>query len=92
MDARYYVTLKKFIKTGDKAVVYTHGGNFVAVVEFVGNHYFSEEDLGWTKGKHKFLFPYMINFRIIHKSKNAPQYHIQLRKLNTKPNGIDLIS
>ena len=36
MDARYFVTLEKFLKVGDKAVVYTHGGKFVAIVEFVG--------------------------------------------------------
>lgn len=73
MDARYYITLKKFLRSGDKAVVYTHGGNFVAIVEFVGKHYFSEEDLGWTKRKSRFLFPYRINFRMAHECK-APRH------------------
>jgi predicted RNA-binding protein len=35
MDAQYYVTLHKFLKEGDQAIVYTHGGNFVAIVEFI---------------------------------------------------------
>ena len=30
LDYRYYITLKKFLKKGDKAVVYSHGGDFVA--------------------------------------------------------------
>ena len=94
MDARYYVTLEKFLKSGDKAVVYNHGGNFVAVVEFVGNHYFSEEDLGWTKGKRRFLFPYRINLRIIRESKNPPHISYSTEETENKaewsrPNFID---
>ena len=57
MDWRYFVTLERFLKPGDKAVVYMHGGRFPAVIEFTGNHFYSEEDLGWTKGRSKYLFP-----------------------------------
>ena len=94
MDARYYVTLKKFLKSDDKAIVYTHGGKFVAVVEFAGKCYFSEEDIGWTKGKRRFLFPYRINFRIIHESKNPPQISFSTEETEnkakwSKPNFID---
>ena len=94
MDARYYVTLQKFLRSGDKAVVYTHGGKFVAVVQFSGEHYFSEEDLGWTKGKRRFLFPYRINSRIIHESKNPPQISFSTEEIENKakwsrPNFID---
>ncbi|MCW3986538.1 MAG: EVE domain-containing protein [Candidatus Bathyarchaeota archaeon] len=94
MDARYYVTLKKFLESGDKAVVYTHGGKFVAVAEFVGKHYFSEEDIGWTKGKRRFLFPYRINLRIIHESKNPPRISFSTKEIEDKakwikPNFID---
>ena len=39
MDERYYVTIKKFLKPGDKAVVYNHGGKFVAVVIFVSEYF-----------------------------------------------------
>ncbi len=60
MDARYYVTLKKYLKSGDKAIVYNHGGIFVAVVEFIGKYFFSDEDIGWTKDENKFLCPYRI--------------------------------
>ena len=96
MDARYYLTLKKFLKSGDKAVVYTHGGKFVAVVEFVGKYYFSEEDLGWAKGKRKFLFPYRINLRIIHESKSPPHILFSTEEVENKakwsrPNFIDEI-
>ncbi|MEM5785222.1 MAG: EVE domain-containing protein [Candidatus Aenigmatarchaeota archaeon] len=70
MDGRYYVTLKKFLKSGDQAVVYTHGGKFVAVIEFVGEFFYEEKEIGWTKGKNKFLFPYRIKFNIIHEANN----------------------
>ena len=72
MDARYFVTLERFLKSGDKAVVYTHGGKFVAAVEFVGEYFYSEDDIGWKKGKNSFLFPYRIKFRLIYESKNPP--------------------
>lgn len=39
MDARCVVTLEKYLKAGDKAVVYTHEGKFVAEVEFVGKYF-----------------------------------------------------
>jgi len=35
MDARYYETMEKFLRAGDKAVAYTHGGNLTAVIEFM---------------------------------------------------------
>jgi len=70
MDARYYVTLEKFLRAGDKAVAYTHGGNFRAIIEFVERYFYSGEDLGWTKGGKPFLFPYRIRFKIIHESTN----------------------
>jgi len=73
MDARYYVTMEKFLRAGDKAIVYTHGGKFRAIVEFMGRYFYSEDDLGWTKRKNKFLFPYRIRFRIIHESVNPVQ-------------------
>jgi len=73
MDARYYVTLKKFLKEGDQAIVYIHGGKFVAVIEFVGNWFYEEKDIGWTKGKRKFLFPYRIKFKILHEARNPPK-------------------
>ena len=73
MDARYYVTLEKFLKEGDQAVVYIHGGKFVAVVEFVGNCFYEESDIGWTKGEGKFLFPYRIKFKILYRAEKPPK-------------------
>jgi hypothetical protein len=94
MDARYFVILEKFLKDGDKAVVYTHGGRFVAVVEFVDKYFYNEEDIGWTKGKRKFLFPYRIKFRIIHENKNPPAISFSTEEAGhrakwNKPNFID---
>ncbi len=97
MDARYFVTLEKFLRAEDKAIVYTHGGKFVAVVEFVGKYFYSEEDLGWTKGKSKFLFPYRIRFKITHESSNPPRISFSTEEIGNKaecvsPNLIDRIT
>ena len=84
MDARYFETFEKFLKSGDKAVVYTHGGKFVAVVEFIGDYFHSEEDLGWKKGSKKFLFPYRIKFKIIHESNSPPKIKFTTEEVGTK--------
>ena len=65
MDARYYITLRDFVKEGDQAVVYVHGGKFVAIIQFCGEYFYSEKDIGWTKGDRNFLFPYRIKFDLI---------------------------
>ncbi len=97
MDARYFVTLEKFLKVGDKAVVYTHGGRFVAVVEFIGDYFYSEEDIGWKKGSNNFLFPYRIKFRIIHEGSNPSTISFSTKEIGAKawwikPNLIDDIT
>lgn len=97
MDARYYVTFEKFLKSGDTAVVYNQGGVFVAVIEFLGDYFYSEEDIGWTKGSGRFLFPYRIKFRILHESHNPPSISFSTEESNeeaewTRPNLIDDIS
>ena len=94
MDARYYVTLEKFLRAGDKAVVYTHGGRFRAIFEFVGRYFYSEDDLGWTKGKNKFLFPYRIRFRMTYESANPVQISFSTEEIGNEadwsnPNFID---
>ena len=94
MDARYYVTVKKFLKAGDKAIVYTHGGRFSAVVEFTGEYFYSEDDLGWTKGGKRFLFPYRIKFGIIHESVDPVRISFSTEESGNKarwsnPNFID---
>ncbi len=96
MDARYYMTLEKFLRAGDKAVVYTHGGKFRAVVGFTGRYFYSEDDLGWTKGRNKFLFPYRIKFQIIHESMNPVQISFSTEEIGNEasrsnPNFIDEI-
>lgn len=97
MDARYFVTLEKYLKGGDRAVVYVHGGKFVVVIEFVGEYFYCEKDIGWKKDKKKFLFPYRINFRIIHESKNPPKISYSTEEKggkanHSKPNLIDKIT
>ncbi|MBA7637489.1 hypothetical protein ES703_45134 [subsurface metagenome] len=94
MDARYYVTMEKFLRTGDKAVVYTHGGKFRAIIEFIGRYFYSEDALGWTKRENKFLFPYRIKFRIVHESANPVQISFSTEENEnraqwSKPNFID---
>lgn len=94
MDARYFVTLKKFLKAGDKAVVYKHGGKFVAVVEFVGEFFYSEKDLGWKKNKKSLLAPYRIAFRMIHEAHRPREIYFSTEERGNKarwsrPNLID---
>jgi hypothetical protein len=94
MDARYYVTLDKFVRNGDRAVVYTQGGNFRTVIEFVGRYFYSEEDIGWTKNKNKFLFPYRIRFKIIHEIAEPLRISFSTEEIGqeaklSKPNFID---
>lgn len=96
MDARYFVTLNNFLRAGDRAVVYNHGGRFVATIEFVGEFFFSEKDVGWTKGGRRFLFPYRIGFRVINESGNPPQISFSTEETRNraqwiKPNFIDNI-
>ena len=94
MDARYYVTLEKFLKAGDKAVAYTQSGNFRAIIEFVGRSFYSEEDLGWTKGGKPFTFPYRIKFRVIRETTVPVQVSFSTEEIGSKaqwskPNFID---
>jgi hypothetical protein len=84
MDARYYITLKRFLRSGDKAVVYNHGGLFVAVVEFEGEFYFSDKDIGWTKGKRSFIFPYRIKFKLLHESRNPPKISFSTEEIENR--------
>jgi len=84
MDARYFVTFEKFLKAEDKAMVYTHGGKSVGVVEFVGKYFYCEEDLSWTKGKSRFLSPHGISFKVIHESSNPPQISFSTEERGNK--------
>jgi predicted RNA-binding protein len=84
MDARYYVTLEKFLKTGDKAVAYTQAGNFRAIIEFIGQYFYSEEDLGWTKGEKPFTFPYRIKFRVIHETSEPVNVSFSTEEIGNK--------
>ena len=96
MDARYYITMKDFIKEGDKAVVYTHGG-FQAIIQFKGEVFYSEENIGWKKGKVLFLFPYRIKFEILLEPKGPVKISYSTvekdgKAEHEKPNPIDKIS
>ncbi|MCR4408749.1 MAG: EVE domain-containing protein [Candidatus Saccharicenans sp.] len=97
MDARYFVTLKSFIRQGDKAVVYTHGGKFVAIIEFIGDYFYSEKYIGWKKGRNKFLFPYRMKIKVLYESKNPPLISFSTEEKKNKahwikPNLIDAIT
>ena len=99
MDYRYYITMKDFFKKGDKAVIYTHGGDFVAEVEIDGDFYYDETHIGWTKKKGKetkeFLFPYRNKIKIIKEGVLHISASIKEEKNkaeHAKPNVIDKIS
>ncbi|ADI73260.1 protein of unknown function DUF55 [Methanohalobium evestigatum Z-7303] len=69
MDYRYYPTLAKFVNPGDKAVIYTSKNKrFVATVKFTGSYFYDDSDIGWN-----YLFPYRINFEILHENEKSPQ-------------------
>lgn len=92
MDSRYFVTLEKFLKEGDKAAVYTHGGKFVALIEFVGEYFYCEKELGWDR-----LYPYRIKFKMIYESKNPQRISFSTQEITNKakwsnPNLIDDIT
>ena len=74
MDFRYYVTLKKFVRKGDKAIVYTHGGEFVAVVEINGEMKESFKHIGWAKNKKPYMFPYHVPLKILKEGKISISY------------------
>ena len=92
MDFRYAVTLKRYFRPGDKAVVYSHGGVFVAEVEIASNVYEDATPIGWTKNKRPFLFPYRVNLKIVREGK-APisfsTYSDGEAAVHAKPNLID---
>ena len=95
MDFRYVVTLRRFVRPGDRAVVYSHGGNFVAEVEIASEAYEDFTPIGWTKNRQPFLFPYRVKISILKKG----QAHVAFstisggeRALHTAPNLIDEIT
>jgi hypothetical protein len=61
-------------------------GNRIAIIEFISQYYYSEEDLGWTKGKDKFLFPYRIGFKLVHECRNPPQIAFSTEEIGNKAN------
>ncbi len=69
----------------------------MAVIEFIGGWFYEEKDIGWTKGKRKYLFPYRIKFKILHEAKNPPSISYSTIEEGNKakwikPNLIDDIS
>lgn len=76
-------------------MVYTHGGKFVAVVEFVGKYFYSRKNLCWRKGGKSICFPIRIKFKLIHESKNPTHvsFSVEVSKEKAKwvnPNFIDV--
>lgn len=75
--------MKEFIEEGDNAVVYTHGGEFRALIQFKGEAFYSEDDIGWKKDKKPFLFPYRIRFGIL----LEPEIPIKISYSTVEKNG-----
>lgn len=65
MDYRYLPTLEKFVRKGDKTVVYTHGGNFVATVDIVSDGFEEFTHIGWAKKGAPYMFPYRVRIKVI---------------------------
>ena len=64
-DWRYLPTLERYVRPGDRAVVYVHGGLFQATVELNGPWEEDHKPLGWTKGGRPYVYPLRIPPRII---------------------------
>jgi predicted RNA-binding protein len=95
MDFRYFVTLQRFVRPADRAVVYAHGGDFVADVEIVSEAYEDFTPIGWTKNRQPFLFPYRIKIRILKEGRGHVRFSTDSdgeRALHTTPNLIDEIA
>jgi len=86
MDARYYVTLENYVKNGDQTIVYVHGGKFVAVIQFSGEYFYDETDIGWTKNGEPFSFPYRIKFNLIKEAKNPIEISYTTKENGNKAN------
>jgi len=87
MDARYYITLKDFVKDGDQAIVYVSGvKSVVAIIRFSGKYFYSEKDIGWTKKGEKSLFPYRIKFNIIREAKTPIKIRYSTEEKENKAN------
>jgi hypothetical protein len=58
--------------------------------------FYEARDIGWTKGKKKFLFPYKIKFQILHEAINPPRISYSTidegnKAKWVKPNFIDIL-
>ena len=91
MDARYFPTLEKFLRAGDKAVVYTHGGFFVAIIEFLGDYFYSEEDIDGQKVLTNFCFLTESNSKSSKRADNHHGFHFRQKKQTEKLNGTNRI-
>jgi len=93
MDFRYFVTLQRFVRPGDRAVVYAHGGDFVAEVEVDGDAYEDHTPIGWTKrSRQPFLFPYRIKISVLREGRAHVSYSTTAdgdRARHSFPNLID---
>ena len=94
LDYRYFITLKKYLKKGDKAIVYSHGGDFVAEIDVSSNFYYDSESLGWTKKKRNYLFHYRFKIKMVKEGKLHISFSTKEKEEKAKhtgPNPIDNI-
>lgn len=92
MDYRYLPTLKRYVHKGDRAVVYSHGGNFVAEVEIISEAYEEFTHIGWTKNSKPYMFPYRIKIKIIKEGAIHISFSVnedRERAIHSNPNFID---
>jgi len=93
MDFRYFITLERYIHPGDRAVVYSHGGVFVAEVEISSEFYEDHSQIGWTKYGKPYAFPYRVKFDIYRQGEAKVSFSTDEdaagRSMHTRPNLID---
>lgn len=99
LDYRYYVTLDKFIREGDKAIVYASRERaFVATIEISGDMIEDFTHIGWTKGGKPYMFPYRLPLKILKDGKIPIMYSTTNETDNKekavwfRPNFIDNLS
>lgn len=92
VDYRYFVTLKKFVRAGDKAIVYSHGGDFVAEVEITSGMREEFTHIGLEKRGRPYMFPYRVDVKIIREGEihiSDSTNEANEKALWVKPNFID---
>jgi len=90
MDARYYVTLERFLKAGDKAVAYTQGVISELLLNLSGDIFIVKRILvGLRRKESHSLSPTGLNLGLFTKLLIPLRFPFQLKRRGRKPNGLN---